>query len=154
MAAAARETREETGGQLEVPEGVLGRGEPLCQLRPENPPTVRLASVRRRTTYCREGEPWGRVAYCPGRRAGTVRPTPEEETEEWEGGLTMRKQLETWIPVAAIVASAVTATWVVSGRIAALDSRLSGVEAKLDLLIEGLDIEVSERQQAGQVAQR
>lgn len=66
----------------------------------------------------------------------------------------MRKQLETWIPVAAIVASAVTATWVVSGRIAALDSRLSGVEAKLDLLIEGLDIEVSERQQAGQVAQR
>lgn len=84
----------------------------------------------------------------------------------------MRKQLETWAPVAAIVASAVTATWVVSGRIAdvradlsgeiadtragiaALDSRLSGVEAKLDLLIEGLDIEVSERPQAGQVAQR
>ena len=66
----------------------------------------------------------------------------------------MRKQLETWMPVAAIVASAVTATWVVSGRIAALDSRLSGVEAKLDLLIEGLDIEVSERQQVGQVAQR
>ena len=84
----------------------------------------------------------------------------------------MRKQLETWMPVAAIVASAVTATWVVSGGIAdvradlsgeiadaragiaALGSRLSGVEAKLDLLIEGLDIEVSERQQAGQVAQR
>ena len=84
----------------------------------------------------------------------------------------MRKQLETWMPVAAIVVSAVTATWVVSGRIAdvradlsgeiadtregiaALDSRLSGVEAKLDLLIEGLDIEVSERQRAGQVAQR
>lgn len=84
----------------------------------------------------------------------------------------MRKQLETWVPVAAIVASAVTATWVVSGRIAdvrtdlsgeiadtragiaALDSRLSGVEAKLDLLIEGLDIEVSDRVQAGQVARR
>ena len=84
----------------------------------------------------------------------------------------MRKQLETWVPVAAIVASAVTATWVVSVRIAdvradlsgeiadtragiaALDSRLSGVEAKLDLLIEGLDIEVSDRVQAGQVAQR
>jgi len=84
----------------------------------------------------------------------------------------MGKQLETWVPVAAIVASAVTATWVVSGRIAdvrtdlsgeiadtragiaALDSRLSGVEAKLDLLIEGLDIEVSDRVQAGQVARR
>lgn len=84
----------------------------------------------------------------------------------------MRKQLETWVPVAAIVASAVTAIWVVSVRIAdvradlsgeiadtragiaALDSRLSGVEAKLDLLIEGLDIEVSDRVQAGQVAQR
>ncbi|MDE2975409.1 MAG: hypothetical protein OXU64_11955 [Gemmatimonadota bacterium] len=38
--------------------------------------------------------------------------------------------------------------------IAALDSRLSGVEAKLDLLIEGLDIEVSDRVQAGQVARR
>ncbi|MDE2875736.1 MAG: hypothetical protein OXU69_07300 [Gemmatimonadota bacterium] len=61
----------------------------------------------------------------------------------------MKKHFETWVPVAAIVASAVTATWVVSGRIAeiradlskemaALDSRLSGVEAKLDLLIEGL----------------
>lgn len=73
----------------------------------------------------------------------------------------MKKHIETWVPVAAIVASAVTATWVVSGRIgevradlseemadlskemAALDSRLSGVEAKLDLLIEGLDIDVS-----------
>ncbi|MDE2793555.1 MAG: hypothetical protein OXL34_01950 [Gemmatimonadota bacterium] len=66
----------------------------------------------------------------------------------------MKKHFETWVPVAAIVASAVTATWVVSGRIgevradlskemAALDSRLSGVEAKLDLLIEGLDIDVS-----------
>ena len=66
----------------------------------------------------------------------------------------MRKQLETWMPVAAIVVSAVAATWVVSGGIAALDSRLSGVEAKLDLLIEGLDIEVSEGQQAGQVALR
>ncbi len=84
----------------------------------------------------------------------------------------MRKQLETRVPVAAIVASAVTATWVVSGRIAdvrtdlsgeiadtragiaALDSRLSGVEAKLDLLIEGLDIEVSDGVQAGQVARR
>ncbi len=66
----------------------------------------------------------------------------------------MRKQLETWMPVAAIVVSAVAGTWVVSGGIAALDSRLSGVEAKLDLLIEGLDIEVSERQQAGQVALR
>ena len=70
----------------------------------------------------------------------------------------MKKQLETWVPVAAIAVSAVSATWVVSGRmaevradlsseiadtraeIAALDSRLSGVEAKLDLLIEGLDI--------------
>ncbi len=66
----------------------------------------------------------------------------------------MKKHFETWVPVAAIVASAVTATWVVSGRIAevradlskeiaGLDSRLSGVEAKLDLLIEGLDIDVS-----------
>lgn len=66
----------------------------------------------------------------------------------------MKKHFETWVPVAAIVASAVTATWVVSGRIgevradlskemAALDSRLSGVEAKLDLLIQGLDIDVS-----------
>ena len=75
----------------------------------------------------------------------------------------MKKQLETWVPVAAIVVSAVSATWVVSGRIAevradlsgeiadtraeiaALDSRLSGVEAKLHLLIEGLDIDVSEQ---------
>lgn len=66
----------------------------------------------------------------------------------------MKKHFETWVPVAAIVASAVTATWVVSGRIgevradlskemAGLDSRLSGVEAKLDLLIQGLDIDVS-----------
>ena len=66
----------------------------------------------------------------------------------------MKKHFETWVPVAAIVASAVTATWVVSGRIgevradlskemAALDTRLSGVEAKLDLLIEGLNIDVS-----------
>ena len=67
----------------------------------------------------------------------------------------MKNHFETWVPVAAIVASAVTATWVVSGRIAevradlsngiaALDSRISGVEAKPDLLIEGLDIDVAE----------
>ena len=36
--AAVRETREETGVRLEAPEGMLGRGEPLRPLRPENPP--------------------------------------------------------------------------------------------------------------------
>ena len=67
----------------------------------------------------------------------------------------MKKQLETWLPVAAIVVSAVTATWVVNGRIAdvrtdlsgeiaSVDTRLSAVESKLDLLIAGLNTEVSE----------
>lgn len=36
--AAVRETREETGVRLEAPGSVLGRGEPLRPLRPENPP--------------------------------------------------------------------------------------------------------------------
>ena len=35
--AAVRETREETGVRLEAPGSVLGRGEPLRPLRPENP---------------------------------------------------------------------------------------------------------------------
>lgn len=67
----------------------------------------------------------------------------------------MRKQLETWVPVGALVLSLVGATWVIRGEIAdvgtelvalegRMDSRISAVEAKLDLLISGLNIEVSE----------
>lgn len=45
--------------------------------------------------------------------------------------------------VLAIVGAAVGATWTVSNRIAAVETRISVVEAKLDMLIEGLNIDVS-----------
>lgn len=72
----------------------------------------------------------------------------------------MRKFLESWGGAGAFAAAIAGGAWWIASSIgevrtelyqvrdelkediAALDSRMSGIEAKLDLLIEGLDIQV------------
>lgn len=58
----------------------------------------------------------------------------------------MREWLDRWgiiVSIVTIVATVAGATWVVSNRISEVETRISVVEAKLDLLIEGLNIQVS-----------